>query len=372
MAQTVWCARENPESDPVPIHSPDATLTSGGHGAAPVGDGHGAPRLARTRVRRASSWIGLVVSAVFAYAAVRNVRLGDVWEGLRASNYVWLAPALLALAASVALRTLRWQYLFPRETRPALGPTFRATIVGYFFNIVLPARAGEAARVLALSQETRTSKAEGAATVVVERAYDVLSLLVLLFVTVPFVPHISWLRSAEELALALSLALLLIAITLALFGLRPLHFVLQPLGWLPFVSREMLDALVESVGRGLAGLRDLRLVVLAAALSALNLIALALSVWFVMEGFALGLPLAAAMLVVVATNLVQILPSSPAALGVFEAATLVALRVYGVSDADALSYAIVLHATHVLPFVAAGLVLVRRVFGARSADSLSR
>ena len=310
--------------------------------------------------------LGLLISAVFAYFAVRNVRLGDVWRGLQESNYWWILPSFGALGASVLLRTIRWRYLFPVATRPDLGPTFRATIVGYFFNIVLPARAGEAARVLALYQETGTSKAESAATVGVERAYDVLSLLVLLFVTLPWLPHITWLRSAEQLAVALVVALVVIGVTLAVFGLRPLHFVLRPLARLPFISQALLEGFGESLGRGLTGLRDLRLVALACLLSALNLLALALSVWFVMEGFGLRLPLVAAMLVVVATNLVQILPSSPAALGVFEAATLVALRVYDVSDADALSYAIVLHAVHVLPFIALGILFVGGSFRSRS------
>jgi uncharacterized membrane protein YbhN (UPF0104 family) len=310
-------------------------------------------------MRHAFSWVGLLVSAAFAYFAVRNVRFAEVWDGLGSSNYRWLAPALLALAGSVLLRTVRWRYLFPRDTRPAFAPTLRASLVGYFFNIVLPARAGEAARVLALNHETRTSIAEASATVVVERAYDVLSLLVLLFVTVPWIPHITWLHSAAELAFGLAGALVVIGVTLAVFDLRPLHFVLRPLGRLPFMSPESLHALGESLGRGLAGLRHIGLVAVASALSMLNLLALTFSVWFVMEGFHLGLSPVAAMLVVVATNLVQILPSSPAALGVFEAATLVALRPYGVSDSDALSFAIVLHAAHVLPFVAAGLLLVR-------------
>jgi glycosyltransferase 2 family protein len=309
-------------------------------------------------LHNALSWGGLLVSAVFAYFAVRNVAFAEVWDGLQSSNYWWLIPAIAALAGSVVVRTVRWRYLFPRETRPAFDPALRASIVGYFFNIVLPARAGEAARVVALNREAGTSMAESAATVVVERAYDVLSLLALLFVTVPWIPHITWLRSAAELGVGLAVALVVIGVTLAVFGVRPLHFVLRPLGRLPFVSAERLEALGESLGRGLAGLRDLRLVAIASVLSMLNLLALTLSVWFVMEGFHLGLSPVAAMLVVVATNLVQILPSSPAALGVFEAATLVALRPYGVSDSDALSYAIVLHAAHVLPFIAVGLLLV--------------
>ena len=44
------------------------------------------PRLTRPPTA-AVSWIGIAVAAVFAYFAVRNVRFGDVWHGLRASDY---------------------------------------------------------------------------------------------------------------------------------------------------------------------------------------------------------------------------------------------------------------------------------------------
>ncbi len=311
-----------------------------------------------------------MVSAVFAFFAVRDVRLEDVWDGLRQSNYWWLVPSLLALAASVLLRTVRWRYLFAKETRPPFGPTFRATIVGYFFNIVLPARAGEAARVLALCQETRTSKAE-AARDGRRRARVRRPLTARVALSDGSVHPAHKLASVGTGARRRTRARTRDhRLTLALFGVRPLHFVLRPLAWLPFVTPEMVEALGDGVGRGLAGLRDLRLVALACALSALNLLALSLSVWFVMEGFDLRLPVVAAMLVVVATNLVQILPSSPAALGVFEAATLIALRVYDVEDAEALSYAIVLHAVHVLPFIAVGLVLLRGTFRSRPRSTI--
>jgi uncharacterized membrane protein YbhN (UPF0104 family) len=58
-------------------------------------------------------------------------------------------------------------------------------------------------------------------------------------------------------------------------------------------------------------------------------------------------------------NLALVLPSSPAAVGVFEWATVLALRAYGVPESQALSYALVLHALNFFPFVIAGLVLVR-------------
>lgn len=313
------------------------------------------------------TWGGLVVSVVFSYLAVRNVHFSEVWEGLRTSNYWWLVPAFVALVVAIALKAVRWRYVFSENTRPPAGPLTKALIVGYFFNAILPARAGEAARVLVLSQRTGTSRAEAGATVVVERTYDVLALLLLLFAAVPWLPEVTWLRAAVVLALVLVVGLGLVVGALAVFGLRPVHFVLRPLLRLPFVSPEGLDRVGESLGRGLAGLRQPRLMAGALFWSTLAWLAVAACSWFVMKGFDLRLSFVAALLVVIATNLVQILPSSPSALGVFEAATLVALGAYGVAESQALSYALVLHALSTLPFIVVGLLLLRETLSLRRA-----
>jgi uncharacterized membrane protein YbhN (UPF0104 family) len=60
----------------------------------------------------------------------------------------------------------------------------------------------------------------------------------------------------------------------------------------------------------------------------------------------------------VATNLVLVIPSGPAAVGVFEAATLVALGAFGVDRSSALSYAIVVHALSVVPFIVVGYAVL--------------
>jgi glycosyltransferase 2 family protein len=315
----------------------------------------------RGRISRAAlSWAGFGVSALFAYLAVRHVDFQNVWEGLRASNYWWLLPAFALLSAAILLKAERWRYLFTRETRPATRPVVIALLIGYFFNSVLPARAGEAARVLALNRRAGTSVAEAGATVVLERAYDVLCLLLLLFVAIPWLPSISWLHAAAALGIVVATGLAAAILVLGLWELRPVHLALRPLRRLPFLTSERIEHIGDRIGEGLAAVRQPRLVVAALAWTTIGWLALALSVWFVMRGFHLGLPFAAALLVVVATNVAQILPSSPAALGVFEAATLVALRPYHVSDSRALSYALVLHALNFFPYIVAGPVLLRR------------
>jgi uncharacterized protein (TIRG00374 family) len=311
-------------------------------------------------------WVGLGVSALFAYLAVRNVDFRSVWRGLRASNYWWLLPAFATLAVAIFLKAVRWRYMFTRETRPPTPPVVAALVVGYFFNSVLPARAGEAARVLALNRRAGTSVAEASATVVLERAYDILCLLLLLFVATPWLPSISWLRAAALLGIIVAAALAAAIFVLARWGVRPVHFALRPLQRLPFLPDERIAHVGDRIGEGLAAARQPRLVLAALSLTTIGWLAAALADWFVLRGFHLALPFAAALLVVVATNVAQILPSSPAAVGVFEAATLVAIQPYHVSDSRALSYALVLHALNFVPFIVAGPLLLRQTLALKS------
>ena len=79
---------------------------------------------------------------------------------------------------------MRWRSLFAHARRPPRGPILAATMIGYLFNNIMPARAGEAARVVALDQRTETPAAEIVGTALVERAYDVLSILIIFFCAV--------------------------------------------------------------------------------------------------------------------------------------------------------------------------------------------
>jgi glycosyltransferase 2 family protein len=312
------------------------------------------------RLRTLLALVGLAVSLFFTYLAVRDVDFGVFQSGLRESNPAWLVPALVVLAVAVVVRSARWRLLFPPATRPPLGATTRALLVGQFFNNVLPARAGEALRVLSLHREAGTSRAEALATAVNERIYDVLALLVLLFVAAPFLPDVSWLRSAAIFAVVLVALTLVAIVVLARWGARPLRFLLRPLVALPRIDAERLDFAAASLVRGLSGLQRPRLAAVAFGVTVASWLVLAASFWLVMLSFDLGVGFGAALLAVIAINLALIIPSTAAGLGVFEAATLVALRAYGVDDSRGLAYAVVVHAVNFVPYVVAGLFLVQR------------
>jgi len=299
------------------------------------------------------------VTVAFTALAIRGAHPEDVADAIRDSNPLWLIPALLVLAFGVWLRALRWQVLFPPRSRPGLWPVTASTLIGYFFTQILPLRAGEVARVVALNQRSGTSRAEIAGTVVIERVYDLIALLGLLFVLVPWLPEVTWLRAAAGFGAAILLVVLLAAAALVRWGDRAVHRALRPFGRLPFVPSAQLEEIGTNLARGLAGLRNSRLAAWAFVLTVVSWVVLGLSAWLVFVAFDLGLSPAAGIFTLIALGLSAVLPAGPSGIGVFEAAVVVALGAYGVDDSTALSAALVLHALNFVPFVIAGLAVLR-------------
>jgi len=304
--------------------------------------------------------VGLVITVICMYVALRGVAIDDMADALRDSDLVWLLPAIPVFSLAIVLRGVRWWALYDVEQRPPLRAVMYALLIGYFFNNILPARAGEAARVIALhSRARRTPRAEIIATVVVERVFDLLALLLLLLCAYPWLPEISWLRSAAILGAIATLVLAVLIVLIVRYDARAVHWLLSPLRRIKRPGfAERVEVAAVNATRGLVALRNPVIAVRGFALTFLSWFVLAISYWILMEAFHLDLPLAAAILVTVAINLSLVLPSSPAALGVFEAATVIALNAWDVPHAEALSYALVLHLFNLVPFLIIGAVLL--------------
>lgn len=313
-------------------------------------------RVARRRGWRhpAALLPALLVSAAGIFFALRGTDLDGVRSALASTDYSKLVLALVLLLAATLIRAVRWQILFTPATRPPLRPTLEVSLVGQFFNCVLPIRAGELIRVFALHARAGTSRAETAATLVVERAFDVLALLGMLFLALPWLPSVPWLRAAAILAAALTVALLVLALLLARWKTRPLRVALRPFARLPLLSPERVEQAADSLGRGLVALRSTRLGFAAFALTIVSWVVLAESFWLAAAAVVPGLPMQAGILIAAAIGLALILPSGPAALGIFEAGVVSALSAYDVPSSPALSAALVVHAVNLFPYLAVG------------------
>ena len=310
------------------------------------------------RAKYLSAALATAVTVAFSYLAVRNVDIGELGGSLRESNYWFLLPAFGLLVIAFFLRVLRWRCLFAPGTRPGWLPATEALLLGQFLNSVLPFRAGDAARIVALRSFGGPSRVETAGTVVIERVFDVLALLLLLFALLPVVPEVTWLRAAGVLVIVLTLALAVAVVVLRVYGERAIAFCLRPLARLPFLSEARVEAAIGNLTAGVIAIRSGRIGLIAFLWTLVSWLALGASFWVLMLGFDFELSPVASLLVIIATGLSHLLPSAPAAVGVFEAAAIVALGAYGIPQTQALSYALVVHALNVVPFLLAGLLVV--------------
>ncbi|HEX6079306.1 MAG TPA: lysylphosphatidylglycerol synthase transmembrane domain-containing protein [Methylomirabilota bacterium] len=296
--------------------------------------------------------VGLAVSAALLVYVFWNVDLHAIAARLRSTLWSYLLLSVVLNFVSLWARAYRWRYLFPPGARA--GHLFRALLVGYMGNNVLPLRAGEIVRVYVASRHGPRFWT-AFATVVVERVLDGLAMGVMvggLLLVSPLPVDLRW-----PIALFLIVDLLglvaLAAIAIVPEACRALIVLLfHRMHWLERRLLRILDIMIEGV-RGLRAGRHVGPI----ALSSVGLwFFLALSIWAALHSAHLDLPVAAAWTVLTFLGLGVSLPSSPGFVGVVQAATILALALFGVDRTDALSFSLLLHVSQFVPVTAAGLV----------------
>ena len=104
--------------------------------------------------------------------------LKKVINDFKGVNYWWILTVLIAFTISNISRAVRWGMLLkPLGHPPRLVNTFFTTIIMYFANLGLP-RVGEVVRAGALSRYERYAVEKVMGTIVVERIFDVISILI--------------------------------------------------------------------------------------------------------------------------------------------------------------------------------------------------
>ncbi len=156
--------------------------------------------------------IGVVLLAL----VLIRVDLRQMIDTLKAANYLYLLPALLAQMVFFLVKALRWRYLFPADRRIGFGTLFSATMIGYFGNQIIGASSGELLRSIVMGQKESWSKSATLGTIFVEKIWDVLVLLLFLLVLlwiIPLPPLVQTVGQAGLLLLFIGVALLFLLLS---------------------------------------------------------------------------------------------------------------------------------------------------------------
>jgi len=306
-------------------------------------------------LKRWQLWPGLIISVLCLYLAMRGMELGQVWLALKTATYWWIVPGVAVYFFGVWARTWRWHYLLRPMLPVPLARLFPVVCIGYMGNNVYPARAGEVIRAYVLRKKEGVSISASLATIVVERIFDGVVMLLFVFFSLPFVPMQPWLRQVVVLASLFFFGALVVFFAMAISPQRSqvvYNWFIERLAPARFrePARELLDRFVE----GLHSLRSGRVVLMIFVTSLVIWLAETVKYWFVMHAFDFSVPFYVLMLMNGVVNLATTIPSSPGYVGTFDAPGIAVLSAYGVNPEEATAYTLILHAALWFPITVLG------------------
>lgn len=299
--------------------------------------------------------ISLLLGAVFLYLSFRNVVWDELIAALQRFDLFWLGPAIVISLLLQVFRAWRWQLELRPLERIGFGKLWVVISVAYMMINLLPARLGEVVRPWLLSRRSSVKFSNVVGNLVLEKTFDSVCIVFYLLVGLLTTENLpEWVRHGAMVPAVMAVTLATLVTLLYLKGE-------------PFIDRWVVRHLPERFGAGLKRVMrsflDGMLILpngrLLAAVFALSLIYWSLPIlssWVVILGFGFDVPFNAALMVFIFIGFGTALPNPPGMVGIFQYACILALGLFGVPEADALAYGVMLNALQVLTLIAQGLV----------------
>lgn len=303
-------------------------------------------------MKKTAGVAGFVVGGLFLAFAFYQVSWGAFLDTVEAIRVGWVAMAAIALLLSMFLRSVRWQLVtgLPWADWPRV---WEAACIGYLGTAIYPARAGDFLRIFRLQQLTGIGGGLAIGSAAVDRILDGLALCALLLVMA-----LAWGSRfhAQQGVLVVAMFFLGAAGGIALFVIRGHWFqgLFQRVATLNRVG-ERLDRWYQQSLAGLQILRSPRRVFLVFFVQGLVTFLDVLACWWLFRVFGWNhLPFTAAVVVLIYLAAAFSLPSSPGYVGVYQIATLFALRTFEIEESAAVAYGTVFQVVSLASFVGVG------------------
>jgi uncharacterized protein (TIRG00374 family) len=309
-------------------------------------------------------WLGILISAVFLYIALRGLDLAEFWQALQDANYWWLVPGVGVYFIGVWVRAWRWHYMLRPLKHIPTRAMFPIVTIGYMGNNIFPARAGEVLRAAVLKQREGVPVSASLATVIVERVFDGVVMLAFVFLNLPELARLTQDTGMVEgvdiprlavIGALVFVGVLLVFIVAAMFPRGTEKIV--DLALARIVPERFRPRTRELAMRFLSGLESLRSPFDTLMIFFTTILIWLLETakyWFVMFAFPLQVSFFALMLMNGIVNLATTIPSGPGYVGTFDLFGIAVLVAYHVPREIAASYTIVLHVALWFPITLLG------------------
>jgi glycosyltransferase 2 family protein len=296
----------------------------------------------------AGALIGFPVSVALLMLSLQHLDGAKLKASLGGANVGALMLSVAVMAIVYLVQADRWRVI---SVAPGVSLVrFAEWVVGAVaVNNVVPGRTGDILRSEWLARGAGKTRASAVASVVVDRGFDVVTLVAMLGLTYPFVPHPRWLNDFWIVGGSFGAVVSVVLVAAAVYARRGRASAARSL-------RARLTDVAYGVGSVLRGRRALKI----AVRSALAWTAWAFSAWLVASSLGIALTPLEILFVTAVLNLGVAIPSSPGFIGTYQWLGVSALGNLGVGHADAFAFSVLMHAVWYVPTTFAGVVLALR------------
>tara|TARA_B100000315_G_scaffold215253_1_gene214461 strand:+ start:13063 stop:14079 length:1017 start_codon:yes stop_codon:yes gene_type:complete len=300
-------------------------------------------------------YIGLIIAFLAFYYTFRNVAFKDLVEALASMHYIYFVPALLFYLAFYYIRAIRWKYLILSIKEVNHNRLISPVMIGFMANL-LPARVGELIRAYLLGKRENIPFPSSFATIVIERMFDMIAILVMLGSLLFFQPDLMNNKSSFGNPVMMEKIIMfgwigfVIVVLIILTSFLLMYKQERVISWIKFLCRPLSENLqtkilnsLYSFTDGLHVLKNLKITLTVILLTGVIWIFSLISYYPFYFAFNIDyLPFSSLVVVFVVICIFIAVFPTPGFIGSFQAACMVGLHdIFGVPEATAASFGIV-------------------------------
>lgn len=324
-------------------------------------------------------WIGLFVTLLCLYFVFRGIDFLKLFEIIKSINLLLLLIILIIYISGYYIRSIRWHYLLKHIKELNSHELFPYLVMGFMFNNILPARAGEFIRAYITGQKKQISKSSTFATIIIERVFD--GLIMIIFFLIGYMAfHYDYKifsqaqleftmfgvkmgikESVTLFAIAGSIIFLLIFIVCFFLINKKkstVNFFHKLISVFPQKATEMFNKLIDTFIEGFGILRNLKDMMIVFFFSVLAWTMEVFSYYLMSIAMHIKISFLLVALIMAVANFAIMAPSTSGGVGPFEFFGVGIMLLFSYSKEEATAYIILIHSMILLPIIFLGLIFV--------------
>ena len=298
----------------------------------------------------------IAVSLCGLYFAFYNIDFDTLYNRLLKVDLIKFLLSISILMLACIFRSKRLKYIVsPIDDKITLHHLFSSTMIGYFGNGILFFRLGEVLKAYSISQGNKITASQSFGVIMLERMIDALSVLMLLSISLIWLP-------TQNSTINYWIAVFTIITILFTFSI----LVSRKINWekfimsFVFVSEEIRKTLIDIVKKIFDGIDTIK-----NTNHAKGILFCSVFMWacyyfmtiFLLESCQIYLAPSGSFIMLVLGAIIIAVPALPGGLGTYEAGiTYTLMLLYFLNKDEALTYAIVSHASNYIPFLGVGSI----------------